>query len=68
MLPPTGDDKDRGPAVMAIAWVECTFAIVVVSLRFWGRYLIKKVGIEDWLMLFTLVSPCIVNRDGPRND
>lgn len=48
--------EDRGPQMIAIYWVEAAIAIVVVSLRVWGRITIRQVGLDDYVMIFTLVS------------
>lgn len=48
--------QDRGPQMIAIFWVEAAFAILVVALRIWGRMLLKQVGADDYVMVFTLVS------------
>ncbi|KAJ5738781.1 hypothetical protein N7493_001936 [Penicillium malachiteum] len=46
---------DRGPAIIALFWVESAIAILVVALRFYGRTLSSKLGKDDWTMLFTVV-------------
>ena len=48
--------QDRGPQMIAIFWVEAAIAILVVALRIWGRMLLKQVGADDYVMVFTLVS------------
>jgi hypothetical protein len=53
--PPGGYD-DRGPQMIAIYWIEASIAIVVVALRIWGRVVLRQVGADDYVMLFTLVS------------
>ena len=42
--------------MIAIFWVEAAFAILVVALRIWGRMLLKQVGADDYVKVFTLVS------------
>lgn len=54
--PPIDLNANRGNAMLAILWVETTVAILVVGLRMWGRLLIRKIGIDDWAMVFALVS------------
>ncbi|KAJ6032084.1 hypothetical protein N7540_002816 [Penicillium herquei] len=46
---------DRGPAIIALFWVESAIAVLVVALRFYGRTLSSKLGKDDWTMLFTVV-------------
>ena len=41
---------------MAIFWAESGVAIVVILLRMSGRIMIRKVGLDDYMMLFTLVG------------
>ena len=49
-------DRNRGPALMAIFWVQCTIALFFISLRCYARILIKKIGKDDWIMLATAVG------------
>ena len=53
---PTDGDRNRGPSLVAIFWVESAIAFVVISLRVTGRIMIRKLGLDDYMMLFTLVS------------
>lgn len=41
---------------MAIYWVESAVAFLVVSLRVSGRVMIRRLGLDDYMMLFTLVG------------
>jgi uncharacterized membrane protein YcaP (DUF421 family) len=54
--PPAGGYQDRGPQMIVIYWIEAAVAILVVCLRIWGRIVIRQVGIDDYVMVFTLVS------------
>lgn len=54
-IPPGILDQDRGSAIIVIFWIQASVAMAIVAARFWARILIKSVGIDDWLMLFTLV-------------
>jgi hypothetical protein len=54
---PAGGNQDRGPQTIAIFWAEAGFALIVVALRIWGRVMIHQLGSDDYVMLFTLVSP-----------
>ncbi|KAL9120674.1 MAG: hypothetical protein Q9187_002773 [Circinaria calcarea] len=53
-IPPGIQDDDRGSAIIVIFWVQASVAMAVVAARFWARISIKTVGVDDWLMLFTL--------------
>ena len=60
--PPPGGDQNKAPMLAAVMWSEATIAIVVVILRMYTRArLVRKVGWDDWIMLFTLVRaiPCL---------
>ena len=41
---------------MAMFWTEVPIAIIVVALRTCSRFKIKATGIDDWMMIVTLVS------------
>ena len=53
--PPTGGNKNRGPALLAIMWSEGAVALIIVVLRLYARLMIKRLGIDDWIMFFTMV-------------
>jgi hypothetical protein len=53
--PPAGGDRNRGPSIVGIAWMETGMSIVAAAARFWGRYIIRQTSWDDWLMLVTLV-------------
>ena len=55
MGPPPGEDRDRGPNLVAIYWAESAIAVTIVSLRIVGRTMVRKLGWDDFMMLFTLV-------------
>ena len=42
--------------MIIIYWTEAAIAILVVVLRIWGRIVIRQLGIDDYVMIFTLVS------------
>ena len=48
-------NRDRGPALMAIFWTECIVAMGIVSLRCYARVLIGRLGVDDWVMVATVV-------------
>lgn len=52
---PEGGDVDRSPQMLTIFWVTAALSVVVVALRFLGRHLRQRTGLDDWLMLVTLV-------------
>lgn len=46
-----------GPALVAVAWVFGFIAIVIVAARFYvRRNITKRLSLDDWIILFTLVS------------
>lgn len=53
---PQGGDRDRGGSLMAMFWTEVPIAIIVVAMRIYSRFKIKATGIDDWVMVITLVS------------
>jgi hypothetical protein len=62
---PSPSTADRGPRLTAIYWSMSLVAITTVGLRFWGRFLIRQTGADDWVMLFTLVSVRSILRSIP---
>lgn len=58
MSSPATLDINRGPVVVAILWTETAVAVIIVSMRFYARTIVKRISWDDWLMLVTLV--CIV--------
>ncbi|GLA41666.1 hypothetical protein AnigIFM63309_009762 [Aspergillus niger] len=53
-IPPAGGDQDRGPALITFFWVEAALAILALSLRFYGRVLVKGLGYDDYVMAFAV--------------
>lgn len=53
--PTIPSDEDRGPQLLAMYWTECTVATIVVALRIYSRIKIKGLGLDDWIILFTMV-------------
>ncbi|KAF9893600.1 hypothetical protein FE257_010912 [Aspergillus nanangensis] len=51
--PPGAVDRDRGAIIVSILWIETAIGAIVICLRFIGRYMIRKIGWDDWLMLLT---------------
>lgn len=41
---------------MAMFWIEVPTAIVFVALRMYSRFKLRNTGLDDWLMVITLVS------------
>lgn len=54
-VPDLGPDTDRGANVAATYIVGCAVTFIFVFLRFWARYQIRSVAIDDWCMLITWV-------------
>ncbi|KAF2233452.1 hypothetical protein EV356DRAFT_201381 [Viridothelium virens] len=48
------NNETRAPAMLAIVWTECALGIVFIILRFWCRYRIRALGIDDWIMSFSV--------------
>ena len=55
--PPEGGDQNRGATVIAVFWVMCTIVVTTIVLRFYSRTKMQRLGSDDWMMLFTVVSP-----------
>ncbi|ETS80652.1 hypothetical protein PFICI_08181 [Pestalotiopsis fici W106-1] len=48
---------NRSPLVEGVTWAMFTIALPPVLLRTWARAtLMKKFGIDDWLMIFAMIS------------
>ncbi|KAG5980691.1 hypothetical protein E4U55_003774 [Claviceps digitariae] len=54
-LPPEGGDIDQGPQALILFWATAAVSIIVVTLRFIGRYFRQRIGLDDWFMLVTLI-------------
>lgn len=52
-LPP---NEDRGDAAIAVFWTLTSIATVIVAARFYARWLIRGIGLDDWMILVSLVS------------
>ncbi|PSN71815.1 hypothetical protein BS50DRAFT_629941 [Corynespora cassiicola Philippines] len=48
-------NDNRGPAITAIFWVLTCVAAFVVAARFYARWLIRNIGVDDWMILFSWV-------------
>ena len=55
-IPPTADELNRGPALLAIYWAQFSVGFVFVILRFYARFSITAIGLDDWAIAITLVS------------
>ncbi|KAF2236998.1 hypothetical protein EV356DRAFT_530507 [Viridothelium virens] len=51
--PPPGGNQDRGPAILAIWWTEVGVSAIVLLLRLQSRLILRKIGVDDWIMFFT---------------
>lgn len=49
-------NQNRGPELIAIYCSLAAISIIVVTVRIYARYHIHALGLDDWLMLFSLVS------------
>ncbi|PSN75622.1 hypothetical protein BS50DRAFT_568219 [Corynespora cassiicola Philippines] len=54
-MPDLGPDVDRGANVAATYIVGCSVSFIFVLLRFWARYQIRALAIDDWCMLVTWI-------------
>ncbi|KAK2606307.1 hypothetical protein QQS21_003238 [Conoideocrella luteorostrata] len=54
-IAPVGGDVDRGPRALILFWVTTGVSIVIIALRFLGRYMRKRTGLDDWMMLITVI-------------
>ncbi|KAK3365414.1 hypothetical protein B0H63DRAFT_112484 [Podospora didyma] len=52
MLPP---DEDRGPLLLAQFWTYVAIGSIMTALRFFARFKIRAVGLDDWMMLATVI-------------
>ena len=50
-------NENRGPETIIIMWILIPIALLFVSLRMCGRLALRQVGADDYVMVFTLVSP-----------
>lgn len=50
-------NQGRGPMIIGISWTVTGIAIVFVALRVYLRKTLKRLfGVDDWFMVFALVS------------
>lgn len=55
-------DANKGPEILGIFITLSTIATILVALRLWVRlWLIRKTGLDDWVVLVSLV--CIVEKE-----
>ncbi|KAG5948797.1 hypothetical protein E4U53_006148 [Claviceps sorghi] len=52
---PEGGDVDLGRQALVCFWVMAAVSTIVVALRFLGRHFRRRIGLDDWLMLVTLI-------------
>ncbi|KAL9596012.1 MAG: hypothetical protein Q9219_006096 [cf. Caloplaca sp. 3 TL-2023] len=61
-VPPDLAQANRGPTILAVSWIECTVAILIVATRMYTRsYLIRNVGIDDWMIVLALVLAIVMS-------
>ena len=56
VIPSSTSDLNRGPALLAIYWVQFSVAFVFVVLRFYARLSIRAIGLDDWAIALALVA------------
>ncbi|KAI9655764.1 MAG: hypothetical protein M1821_005199 [Bathelium mastoideum] len=54
MQAPADGDRNRGPQLVALYWTEGAIAILIVALRVYCRVTMRQMGLDDYMMLFTL--------------
>lgn len=55
-LPPPPDDT-RGPQLLIVSWVTLSLGLIIVTLRFITRGVLRRtLGRDDWTILIALVS------------
>ena len=52
---PPGGDHDRGGSLMAMFWTEVPIGVIFVAMRMYSRFKLRNTGLDDWMMVFTLV-------------
>ncbi|KAF7528052.1 hypothetical protein G7054_g10244 [Neopestalotiopsis clavispora] len=52
---PPVSDENKGPWLLALFWTEAAISIIFVALRFYTRFLMRGIGVDDWLMLVALI-------------
>ena len=52
---PDGGDQNRGPKLLAVFWTQVSICIVVIAMRMYSRFKLKTTGVDDWVMVVTLV-------------
>lgn len=56
--PPAIGDVDRSGGLLATSILALTLVLIVIALRFATRiWLVKRVGWDDWCIIFAGVSP-----------
>lgn len=57
--PVNPDDRGIGPAIIGVMWTFTSIALIFIGLRFYVRVcIVKKLHVEDWIMLVSGV--CIL--------
>lgn len=58
--------QNLGPTLDVIAWLFAAVATIVVFTRYYVRLSVKRsTGIDDWIILLTLVRPYILATNNP---
>jgi hypothetical protein len=61
---PLPADVDRAASLYAAFWVPVPFLAAVVAARFYVRYNMRNIGLDDWGMLFAYVGSTTVSPHG----
>ena len=57
MTPPPFGDKNVSTGIMVQVILVTVLSIIIVILRFMTRiWIVKRVGLDDWCILFAMVS------------
>ncbi len=62
---PADGNQDRGPHLVGIFWAEAALASLIILLRISGRLIIRQLGLDDCMMILTLVSDRLHPGDSP---
>lgn len=59
--------ENKGPGILAAFWITTTIALVTVMGRFYIRMrVLRSVGVDDWLILLSMVRYSIFARIFPQ--
>ena len=55
LSPPPDGDRNRAAALLSIIWISYAFALMLMIARVYVRFRSKKLGMDDYLMVFAMV-------------